>query len=244
MILLGRVFALIFLMASSSVSFAQDGPITLLTEDYPPFNMYADGGKRDVSGISTEIVEALFKRAGVKYSISLQPWMRSYSAALDKKDHGVFSTTRTEEREKLFQWVGPLVRNNWVLIAKKGKNIKVHKLEDAKKYRVGGYIGDATALFLEAKGFKLDLAPKDHMNAKKLANGRIDLWATGNLLGPYLAKRQGIRGLEVVHTFKRATLYLAFNLKTDRALIDRLNAELKKMNQAGILDKITKKYVQ
>jgi polar amino acid transport system substrate-binding protein len=52
----------------------------LKTESYPPFNL----GNRDgeVIGISSEIVQALFKRADVDYEMELQPWQCAYRLAL------------------------------------------------------------------------------------------------------------------------------------------------------------------
>ena len=34
---------------------------------------------------------------------------------------------------------------------------------------------------------------KDEQNAKKLNAGNIDLWATGDILGPELAKAAGVK---------------------------------------------------
>ena len=80
-----------------------------MTEDYPPFNMQGEGGK--IVGLSTEVVEELFKRAGVEYKLTLMPWKRAYEDTLGTPNTALYSTTRTPEREALFKWVGPLVNN-------------------------------------------------------------------------------------------------------------------------------------
>lgn len=102
--------------------------IILLTENYPPFNMsvndknFARGD--NIDGLSTDIVREMFKRANVKYRLSLRfPWSRIYKLTLQKRNYGLFSTTRTEAREDLFKWVGPLVVNEWVFLCPLGGRV-------------------------------------------------------------------------------------------------------------------------
>lgn len=214
--------------------------IHLKTENYPPFNMTGPGDS--IIGISTEIVETLFKRAGIDYTLELLPWQRAFSLALEEQDNAVFSTTRTAEREEKFKWVGPLVENNWVFLAKESRNISVQNLEEGKNYRVGGYQGDAVALYLTDQGYQMDLTPKDDLNARKINRDRIDLWATGHLLGPYYAKQQGVTGLVPIMTFRKTIMSIAFNIDTDDAIIDRLNTELEAMKREGVVTKIQDQY--
>ena len=214
--------------------------IHLKTEIYPPFNMSAEDG--DIIGISTEIVEQLFKRAGVDYTLELLPWQRAFGMALEEENTAVFSTTRTAERESKFRWVGPIAENNWVFLAKKSRGISVANLEVAKSLRVGGYQGDAVALYLADQGFDLDLAPRDNLNVLKIDRDRIDLWATGHLLGTYTAKQNGVGGLVPVLTFRETIMSIAFNINTDQALIDNLNAELEAMNAEGVILNIQSGY--
>ncbi len=218
----------------------------LVTENYPPFNMSTDGrdaAKEDlITGISTEIVQELFKRTKMEYTLILYPWKRAYWLAQNRADYGVFSTTRTAARETLFKWVGPLVKNNWIFLAKKEKGIKLRSLGDAKKYRIGGYEGDAVALYLESLGFKLHLTIADHYNALLIDKDRIDLWATGQLLGPYFAKKEGISGLEEVFMFKETIMSIAFNKSVPENTINQLNQTLEQMRKDGTIDAINKRY--
>lgn len=227
-------------MGALLASQANAQTIHLQTENYPPFNMM--GPSESIIGISTEIVEVLFKRAGIDYTMELLPWQRAFSLALNESNNAVFSTTRTAEREEKFKWVGPLVENNWVFLAKESRNISVKDLEDGKKYRVGGYQGDAVALYLTDQGYDMDLTPKDDLNARKINRDRIDLWATGHLLGPYYAKQQGVGGLVPVMTFRETIMSIAFNINTDDAIIDKLNTELEAMKNEGVVAKIEAQY--
>jgi len=243
--LLAKFFGVCYLWAVSGFLFAET--LNLVTENYPPFNMSKAGksserGRENITGISTDIVDEIFKKTGINYTMSLGNWKRHYEMALKKPRHGVFSTTHTDERDPLFKWVGPLVENNWVLFAKKGSGLKISSLEEAKQYKVGAYIGDAFTNHLEAEGFKLQLTPNDAVNAKKLAAGRIDLWASGHLLGPYNAKLQGVTGLEPVFVVKKTVMSLAFNKAVPDDVINQLNTALEELKASGAIEKIKDKY--
>jgi ABC-type amino acid transport substrate-binding protein len=156
---LSQIFSKLVLLTCLTLAspFALAQTIQLKTENYPPFNM--SGEQDSIIGVSTEIVEELFKRAEIDYELELLPWQRAFSMALEEANTAVFSTTRTEERESKFKWVGPIAENNWVFLAKASRSLSVSNLEEAKSLRVGGYQGDAIALFLADQGFDLDLAP-------------------------------------------------------------------------------------
>ena len=220
--------------------FAQAQTIQLKTENYPPYNLADKNGK--IVGISTEIVERLFARANVAYKMELLPWTRAYDLALNNNDHAVFSTTQTEAREPLFKWVGPITANNWVFLKNADNEIEVNSLEDAKKYRIGGYRGDAVSLYLESQGFTIHYVNKDYLNARKLDRGRIDLWATGQLLGPYYARENNVWNIEEVMTFRETIMSIAFNKDTSDEIINRLNQELDLMESEGVIDQINSKY--
>jgi polar amino acid transport system substrate-binding protein len=215
----------------------------VVTENYPPFNMEVDS---KIKGISTEIIEELFKREKIEYKIEIFPWARSFKMASEESNTVVYSTTRTPDREKNFKWVGPLVQNDWVLFGKPGSTLKISNLDDAKKYVVGGYNGDATAEYLLSqnfiKGKNLLLATNDKQNALKLAEGKIDLWATGSQIGFWLAKQESVGKIVPLFTFKQVDLYAAFNLQTDTALIKKLNATLSHMRRDGFIAKVYGKY--
>jgi len=170
----------------------------------------ADDGKT-VVGSATEAIQEMFNRTGMEYTIALFTWMRAITMARNDKDTCVYSTTRTEEREKDFHWVGPVASSNWVFFAKADSSIKLESFDDAKKYKVGGYRGDALALYLKGLKFTVDESYYDDQNLKKLEGGRIDLWATGSQNGPYFAKKKNVK-IKPLLKCKQTELYLACNL--------------------------------
>lgn len=214
--------------------------LILTTEDAPPFNYSTDGGKT-ILGSATETVHELFKRAKIDYKITMYPWVRAIEMARADKDTCVYSTTRTEEREKSFAWVGPVAPNEWVLFAKADSTIKLGSLDEAKKFRVGGYRGDAVTLYLQGQKFTIDEAVNDEQNVQKLDAGRVDLWATGSQAGPFVSNKMKVK-IKPIISFKRTELYLACNPSVAPETVAKLNETLKAMGKDGTTDKINKKY--
>jgi len=77
---------------------------------------------------------------------------------------------------------------------------------------------------------------------KKLAAGRIDLWATGEYLAPYLANQEKTTNPKPVFVFKETQMSLAFNKETPDDLINKLNEILAAMKADGTIEKINAKY--
>lgn len=163
-------------------------------------------------------------RSGLEYRITQYPWKRAYAVALERKDACVFLTTRTPEREKLFKWVGPIRESEWVLAGRAGVDYKISTLEDARRYRIGTFIGDARHEYLRSRGFKVDVVQDDNVNAQKLLLGRIDLWASASWAGgPAEYLSQYPDRVVAVLKFNTVGLYLACNPAVPDAAIKRLN---------------------
>ena len=241
--------ASLLLAASSAQAELPEGyKMVVLTENFPPFNMAVDDKNfaRDdgIDGISAEIVREMFKRAGIDYSMTLRfPWDRLYRLTLDKPGYALFSTTRTAEREALFKWVGPLGETSWVLMARGDSAIQVNNLSEASQYRIGAYKNDSVSQHLESQGLEPINALRDQENVKKLVRGQIDLWATTDPVGRYLAKQEDVRGLNTVLRFNDAQLYLALNKDTPDEVVERLQKALDEMRQEGFVEEMTNSYL-
>ncbi|MDM8348305.1 ABC transporter substrate-binding protein [Pseudomonas sp. sp1636] len=222
--------------------------MVLLTENFPPYNMSINGKnfaqEDNIDGIAVDIIREMFKRSAIKYNMTLRfPWERIYKLALEKPGYGVFVTARLPEREALFKWVGPIGPDDWVLLGKSDSPITLNSLEDAKQYKVGAYKGDAIAEYLVEKGLEPITALRDQLNAQKLVAGKIDLWATGDPAGRYLAKQEGVSGLKTILRFDSAELYLALNKDVPDEVVQKLQAELDRMRSEGFVDDILDSYL-
>lgn len=232
----------LLLLAGPDAVAAQAVTLNLTTEDYPPFNI-VDARTGQISGIATEKVQELMHRAGEVVSISAFPWSRSFQMGQKLPNTCVFSTTRTPEREPMFKWVGPLVKNRWVIFARADDGRNPKTLEDLRPYVLGVYRNDAVGEYLAGKGFKTDVANMDADNPRKLLIGRFDFWATGELLGLEILRNQGL-GEQIVplFPFNNTEMYLACNKGMAQKRIDRFNHILHQMERDGTAQAIEKKY--
>ena len=174
------------LMVSSSAAVAQSvDDLTIITENYPPFNFQKEGV---LQGIAVDTMVAMLQRVKSQQTrddIRLLPWARGYELVLTQANTGLFSTTRTEEREKLFKWVGPIAPNRVGLIARKDKGITIEVPTDIASYKIGTIRDDVAEALLVEAGVplaKLQRVGENIMNIKKLNHGRIDLWAYGEIV--------------------------------------------------------------
>lgn len=237
-------FTLIFFSFFLSGAFA----LSIVTEDYPPFN-YKDA-KGKITGMATDVVLESLKEAGMKSEIKILPWARAYKMAQEKKDVLIYSIGRNKKRENLFKWVGKIAPYKvYFFKLKKRKDIKVSKLADAKKYKIGGLIDDARVQFFMGKGFdkaKIQLVANDDMNVRKLVKGRIDLIAEDDATLLYRLKKLKVD----INLFEKMMLikevsddsYMAFSKKTDDLLVERLRKGLGKIKKNGVFQKIMDRY--
>ena len=91
---------------------------------------------------------------------------------------------------------------------------------------------------MKSQGFKVDEAPGDTANPKKLQAGRIDAWATTDISGVQLSKDAGVEIEHVVDIRENMVLGVACNKGTDDAAIAKLQKALDDLNASGEADKI------
>ncbi|MFC5461068.1 substrate-binding periplasmic protein [Massilia niabensis] len=229
------------LSPSFAVERAPVHPLYITTETAAPSSMLGSDGR--VIGIATDKVRTALERAGLPYTIDLLPWKRAYAAARTRPDACVYSTTRTPEREALFKWIGPTDSAEWVLMARAGSGITLRTLEDARPYRIGTYNGDARDAYLRSRGFRVDAAPADLINPRKLLLGRIDLWAAALRPGSPVLKQNGWDGRIVpVLVFNRLDVFLACNRAVPDEVVDRLNGAFTSLEREGAMQRIERSY--
>jgi polar amino acid transport system substrate-binding protein len=212
-------------------------PLDLTTEELAPFSMLEGDG---VTGLSTDVLRRAFDRAGVPMQVHLYPWLRAYQSALDRPDGCVYSTVRTEEREPLFKWVGPIAHDEWVIFVAPGSKTRIASLDDLRRYRTAGTPGDSLATYLQEQGVAVEYTPTTGQ-MQMLLSGRIDFWATTRARGAYFAARHHVK-LKAVLSLRQSDMYLACNRKVPDAVIDSLNRTIREMQADGTIGRLEGAY--
>lgn len=238
-----KILITLLLALPTNISHGQD--ISIVTEDFPPYNYMLNG---KVTGLSTEVVQAVIKQANLKGVIKLYPWARSYRMAIYKKNHLIYSIARIPEREHLFHWVGVIspYRTSFFKL-KERSDIKVSSLDQAKIYRIGSSTSDVNTIYLEKNGFKnLQKVTDDVQNIKKLKLGRVDMIVYEENSFIYQVKKLGLKPslFEQIYRLEELTdnLYMALSKTSDLTLLSKLKADLEAIKQSGIYKNIHQAY--
>ena len=237
----------LFLIAASMVLLAGQSvlsaELTILTENLPPLN-YVENGV--LVGPSVEIVKEIQRRVGSQEQIQVYPWARAYKMALEDENVILFGMTHTKVRQDKFKWVGPLATKRDILVAIKGSGIKIKDLEDAKKVkRIGTLRDDTRGRLLKRHGFtNLEPVSDEQLNAKKLALGRIDLWAYKI---PGLRTVCDLAGVdytefEEVYHLREIDLMIAFSKKTSDSIVQKWRDAFNEILADGTIMQIRKKW--
>lgn len=244
---------LFFLFLSTDILYAgkmlhvELDKLTVVAEEkYPPITFENTNGKAD--GLAVEVTKAIMKNLGMKQKIFLRPWARAYNMLQIKPNYMLFSVSRTKQREKLFQWVGPIYFMKSSFYVKKDSNIKITSLEDAKKIKsIGTYFDCFDEQFLREKGFKnLDSTKNNVLNIKKMMRGRIDAITATNVTIKDMLKQAhyDYKDIKSIYTFMNVGVYYAFSKDVPFEVVDAWQKELDKLKSNGELQKIRDKWLK
>lgn len=224
--------------------------LVFITEEYPPFNFTADG---KLQGISTDALVEMLKLAGshrTRDDIGSFPWALGYDVALTRRNVLLYSTTRTAAREHLFEWVGPIVSSEIVLVARKDRGIVLHDVAEINrgKLRIGVVLNDVGEQRLRELGVNrshIYRYNKGVQLAEMLHNDKIDLLAYGKLATRWNLKSLGYNPdhYQAVFTLQSADYYYALNRRTDASIVKKLQQALDQLKATGRLAAIIKHYL-
>ena len=225
--------------------------IKVLTEEYPPFN-YTDKGK--ITGLGTEVVQAVLKEIHIEGHFQSMPWARAYETTQTSENVLLYSINRSKDREKLFKWVGPITPTDfYYLFSLKSRNIHLSSLSEAKPLQIGTVNQDIGEQYLVSQGFavghNLQSSARYELNYEKLKLGRVDLWVMNELGAYYMVRQAGDDPALVLNKALRITEisgegnYMAFGLKTPDALVDRFRKGLETIKKNGTFDALQKKWL-
>lgn len=224
--------------------------LRIFTEEMPPYN-YLDEKTNQASGFSVEIVKALMTRSGLTIAegaIKIYPWARAYKIVQEDKNVMLFTMTRSEPREQMFKWVGPVAsRTIWLWKLKERKDIVVTSLSEAKQYKVGGVYEFASTKYLQELGFEVHRVNLIKQNWEKLFKHRIDQVSALELEAAHHMHKLGKSFLQLERLIKiddRYDYYLALNKKTDDYIVDQLQGALDSMKQDGSYERIKQTYLK
>ncbi len=228
--------------------------INYITEEFPPYNFKGEDGKP--SGINTDVLAEMFKRMGSANNydtIKLQPWVRGYRTTQEAGSMNVlYSTTRTEERENLFKWVGPLSDsiNEILSTAEIAATMKVNSSEDLKAYKFAAIKDDIGEQLLKKYGVpagNISLSTNFYAMIKKLDSGKVQGISYNGIVARWLMKKDGQDPSKLTPVFseKLGQHYFAFNKDIDDSIVEAHQKALDEVKgDQGFMQKTQDKYLK
>ncbi|MCP3955286.1 MAG: transporter substrate-binding domain-containing protein [Desulfobacterales bacterium] len=225
-------------------------PIQIVTEEFPPYNYTLDG---KVTGLSTEVVQAVVVLLDIPSDINVYPWARAYIIAQQDPNTLIFSIARSADREHLFQWVGPVAPVQTCLFAlKERSDIQFNSLEEARQYYIITQLKGRTAQRLVKLGF---VEGKNLFSTISVSGAFLMLRSgRGDLLGyPELVMYHAIKKTDLkpektvrkVYCFSEVSeLYAAFSLQTSPEVVKAFQNGLATIKENGTYQKILEKYLK
>lgn len=208
--------------------------LSYLTEEYYPFN-YTE--ERVLKGLSTDLLRMVWDETGTPHqTIQSMPWARAYESIQHDAFTVLFSMARTQEREEMFAWAGPILVVRFVLIAKKKKGIMLNTLDDLGGFRVGTVRDDVsdTLLAQYKKIATIEAVADMEQNISKLMDDRLDMVAYEARSWDKIADRLNLapQEYEVVYVLNETPIYYAFHkglpvelIRTFQEALDRIRAK-------------------
>lgn len=218
--------------------------LAILTEDLPPYN-HMENGK--LTGATTQVVQEITRRLGIDSQIEIMPWARAYQRLCNEPNVVLFTTARTQQRESLFHWVGPLYVNRLEFYARKTDPRRLDSLEAARQVgAIATYKDDSGEQILKSLGFNnLDSSNSPHSNVRKLVSGRVDLWYFHSVGAPRVAIEADVdpNEIEAVYTHQQSVSYIAISKKTASEVVQRWQTTLDDMKADGTFWWLTHKWL-
>ncbi len=229
---------LIFLFLIPSLSCA----LTIHCDYFAPLH-YKNALNGEFTGFSVELLKMLSKESGVNYELYMGSRKKNLELLRAGEIDAVLSLERTEDIEKDFQWVGPYISNDWVLVGKRNISYRLGYLKEAASYKVILKDGDSFKDLLSENGFNPRSVISDKKAALELKNNTADLWATGSIVVDHVASALRFTNYKIALTArKNIFIYMAFKKNADKEVVNKLNVALRKFRLEGNLSQLREKY--
>lgn len=225
------------LLATSTAIFLVGSQVSLSQEE-TAFNVYT--GPRSLDGAQSSLIgrdpedptalfaAALFREAGLPFTLSVIPWPRAVQSVQTEANVLVYSMIRNEQREDLYEWIGQInpIETHLYMLRGRLENVPT-TLEEARDLRIGLARRSAADEFLSSRGFTNLIYSGDATRAPVLLErGRIQLTPMTRQESIGVLEDFDMEAGSLVPTIQLPELstgtYFVVSKQTDPELVERL----------------------
>lgn len=241
-----RLFLLVCAVAAALPVWAAE--LRLITAELPPYTFQIPPATVSElpgpgQGLVQEVVAEMARRVGHSGTIEYMPWARAQQIAMTEPNIGILSLTRSPEREDKYRWLAKIVTDDLVLVG--GQGVDVSSLGKVRNRPTGVLLRSGAEALLREQGFtRIEPAPEEWLNAKKLKERRIDAWLAPRLMVIYATQEvQGdLATLNIGEIVRASEIYLAASKSLPDAEAARWEKAFASMQADGSYDRILQKY--
>lgn len=226
-----RLILLLALSVLPSFKLLAEQPLTLFTYHYPPLVEASDPD--NINGSAWNVVKELLEKSQTEYQVVVKPVMRGFSTVVHNKNSCVFPVDRTQERESMFSWVGPIAINQYAFYSAPDKKIPLINLSDASDYNIATYLGGSIGNYLEKNGFSVRLTREMKQGLLMLKHGRVDLWVVNVNAAKRLSEQYGFKLGKPELVFFTSINYMACHPDISESKLEKIDRALEEMYISG-----------
>ncbi len=239
-------FIMILLLAIPATA----AELMVIAEDNAPFS-FTENGK--TTGFLTDLFHEMSKQARIPIpedGILILPWARGYGNLQSRDNVILFPTARIAERENLFQWIGPIMTVDHVLIALKGTDIDITDIKNHKgKHLIAVLRQDVNEQFLLQNG--TDSTHLKRLNSleqgiRMLKAGRVDAMAYNGTVLAHTIRTIGFdpdefKSLGVLSSYD---LYYAASKNMPTTTVRKLQEAIDQLKVDGRVNELIHNYLR
>jgi polar amino acid transport system substrate-binding protein len=214
--------------------------LLILGEESPPGEYLDDNG--NPAGVTIDLVNDLMLRQGITATINILPWKRAYHIGLHENNIVLLETTRTEERENLFKWVGPILVLNRIIYSMADYGGTLKKTADMQHAgKICVLRGSSNESYLKKLGLtNIHSVAAPIQCLKMLQANRVQLFYTSEIGMNGLLKEQNLapNSVKAVFNLKKEYLYLAFSKDISELQIKSWQAALEDAKRDGTVENL------
>ena len=218
----------------------------IVTEEWAPYNYLQDG---QLTGLTTEVVNAIMALTGDNFPIEAVPSMRATYDLRQQPKTIMYSLFRTPERESSYRWVGPIAEEAIYPYQLASSEEPIHSLAQLMQAqrittRHAGLVPDT----LDSLGFRnLDRSATQNVQLyRMLLAGRTQIIVGDTPAGvAYYSRLLQIPAgtlRQIPLELFRSSLYIAFSRDSSEAVVTRWAEALDQLRSSGKLEQIRLAY--
>ena len=220
--------------------------IVAYTGEWVPYN-FQEG--KEVKGISTEILRATCQDAGLNCEINYVPWVRAYKTVQTTRNALLYTVARKPERESDFIWVGPILPRSTYVYVRSSLEPHPTNVAELSRLRVGVVRGEASIGDLERVGVSHEAIVVLSLNVdvlRMMVRGMIDAMVDTEIGMSWNLRNAGLAPGQVKRVMPLSDVgayYFALNVDSGRALAQRLQAAVDRLQRSGRINAIVRAFL-